>query len=114
MASIMRRCMAGTLSPPYPAMFKSVFTSIAFRGSKPTLPCSERAIPRTATSEEVTSSAQIATCTTSSRSRDGNPPPSHAGGSRFDDLVCIGPEHLANGTMPKRMPLTSAKTKATA
>jgi hypothetical protein len=33
------------------------------------LPLSDRSSPRTATMEEVTSRAQIATCTTSSRSR---------------------------------------------
>ena len=56
----MRLCMAGTLSPLYPAMLRVVFTSIAFPGSKPKLACMERAKPRTATSEEVTSTAQMA------------------------------------------------------
>src|SRR5260370_927806 len=42
---------------------------MAFRGSKPKWLCSERARPRTATIEEVTSTAQIAICTASNRSR---------------------------------------------
>jgi hypothetical protein len=43
---------------------------MAFCGSKPKLLCSERTIPRTATSEEVTSTAQMAICAASSRSRN--------------------------------------------
>ena len=50
-------------------MLSAVSTSIAFCGSKPKLLCSERKSPRTATSEEVTSTAQIAICTTSNKSR---------------------------------------------
>src|ERR1035437_5696948 len=58
-ASTMRFSMAVTLSPRYPALFKSTPSSIAFRGSKPKWLLSERASPRTATIDEVTSTAQI-------------------------------------------------------
>ena len=46
-----------------------ILTIIVFRGSKPKLPFSERMSPRTATMEEVISTAQMAICTTSNRSR---------------------------------------------
>jgi hypothetical protein len=42
---------------------------MAWRGSKPKSLRSERTSPRTATIEEVTSTAQIAICTTSNTSR---------------------------------------------
>jgi hypothetical protein len=50
-------------------VLRAVSTSIAFCGSKPKLLCIERTSPRTATSEEVTSTAQIAIWTTSKMSR---------------------------------------------
>ena len=75
-------------------MVRFVLTSIAFRGSKPKLLCSERISPRTATIEEVTSTAQIAICTTSNRSRTVIRRPTLPLGSRLDDLVRIGSQHL--------------------
>src|SRR5260370_13882996 len=68
-ASRMRFCISGTLSPLYPALLRSVSTSIAFFGSNPKSACSERTSPRTATIDDVTSTAQIAICTTNSTSR---------------------------------------------
>jgi hypothetical protein len=59
-ASIMRFCMGATRSALYPAMGRSAPTSIAFRASKPKSLCNARARPRTATIEDVTSTAQIA------------------------------------------------------
>src|SRR5215510_12324477 len=50
-------------------MFSSASISITFPGSKPKLPCNERISPRTATIEEVTSTAQMAICATISTSR---------------------------------------------
>jgi hypothetical protein len=52
-------------NPPY----QTVSIGMAFRDSKPKLLCSERVSPRTETIEEVTSTAQIAICTTSNASR---------------------------------------------
>ncbi len=65
----MRFCMTGDRVALVTCHAEIRLTSIALRGSKPKLLCSERASPRTATIEEVTSTAQIAICTTSSRSR---------------------------------------------
>ena len=50
-------------------MDRSVFTSIAFWGTKPKLLRNDRTIPRTATKDEVTSTAQMAIWPASSRSR---------------------------------------------
>jgi hypothetical protein len=50
-------------------MLSAVSTNIALLGSKPKLLWSDRTSPRTATSDEVTSTAQIATCVTSNKSR---------------------------------------------
>ena len=68
--------------------------SMVFCGSKPKLSCKDRESPRTATIEEVTSTAQIAICTTSNRSRASDPPTHSPGRSRFDDLVRIGAKYL--------------------
>ena len=68
-ASIMRRCVAGILSMLYSAIPKFASTINAFLGSKPKSLLSDRASPRTATKEEVTSTAQIAICAPSSSSR---------------------------------------------
>ena len=66
----MRFCITGSPSPLYPAMLRTVSTRSAFCGSNPKLLCSDRTSPRTATSEDVTSTAQIATCATSNKSAD--------------------------------------------
>jgi hypothetical protein len=73
----------------------------------------ERMSPRTATIDEVTSTAQIAIWTTSNTSRTVIRRPNRARRSRFDDLVRIGPENLAHRNNSEQNPLTNAKTKAT-
>ena len=57
-----------TISP----IVRSVSTSRVLFGWKPKSRCCERIGPRTATIDEVTSTAQIAICTTSSESRTPN------------------------------------------
>ena len=44
---------------------------------------------------------------------DGDSPPQPRCGSRFDDLIWIGPENLAHRNNAEENPLTNAKTKAT-
>jgi len=64
-------------------------------GSKPKLLCSERTSPRTATSEEVTSNAQIAILHYEQQVSDSDPPPHRAGWiPDFDDLIWIRMKHL--------------------
>ena len=94
-------------------MFRTVFTSKAFRGSKPKLLPSELRSPRTATIDDVTSTAQIAICTTSNMSRT-------VIRRRLDvldpDLTISYGSVLSTwrtGARPKRSPLTNARTKAT-
>jgi hypothetical protein len=112
----MRLCMAGTRSPVYPAILRSVFTNIAFRGSNPKLLCIDCISPRTATSEDVTSTAQMETCITSSTSRAF---------TRRPELPAITPADPAlttsyglvrkiwrTGTAPKRKPLAKASNNA--
>ncbi len=70
------------------------FRHIVFCSSKPKLPCSERTSPRTATIEEVTSTAQIAICTTSKRSRRVIRRPASTARPGFDDLIGIGAKYL--------------------
>ena len=53
----------------YPALCRSNLASIAPSGENPKLLCSDRTKPRSATSDEVTSTAHTAICTTSSTSR---------------------------------------------
>ena len=82
-------------------------------GSKPKLLCSERTSPRTATSEDVTRTAQIAICATRSTSRIVSLRPILA----FDPALTIS-YGLARriwriGTMPNKNPLSRAKPKAT-
>ena len=95
-------------------MLGTVEISIAFRGSNPKLLCNERSNPRTATIEEVTSTAQIAICNTSNRSRNVTRAPI----TPVDPDLTIWYESTFStwrtGTMPKRIPLASAKIKATA
>ena len=85
---------------------------MAFLGSKPKLPFSERASPRTATSEEVTSSAQIAICATSNRSRIVIRRPILP--SDPDLMISYGSVRRTcfTGTAPNRNPLTRANSKA--
>ena len=90
------RCRHDSL--PY---VRSVSISIVFRGSNPKLLWSERIIPRTATREEVISTAQIAICTPSSRSRIVILRAARRSRSRFDDLVGIGLKHLSHGHRAK-------------
>ena len=107
----MRLCIAGTLSPLYPAILRSVSTSIAFRGSKPKLLCIERTSPRTATIDEVTSTAQMAICDNKQHVAHGDSAAERAGRSRFDDLVRIGAEYLAHRNNAEENPLTNARPK---
>jgi len=95
-------------------MARLVFTSIALRGSKPKLLRSERANPRTATREEVTSTAQIAICAASSRSRTVIRRPTVPVDPAFTIWYGLARSTWRTGTMPKRNPLTSAKAKAMA
>ena len=74
---------------------------MAFRGSKPKLLCSERASPRTATIEEVTSTAQIAICTPSNRSRTVIRRATLPLDPRYDDLIGIRAEYLPHGDCAK-------------
>ncbi len=67
---------------------------MAFRGSKPKLLCSERSSPRTATIEEVISTAQMAICATSNRSRPVIRRPSLLVDPDFRQLIWIGAEYL--------------------
>jgi hypothetical protein len=50
-------------------MLRSVFTCIVLRGSNPKLLCKDRIMPRTATSDDVTSTAHTAICNARRRSR---------------------------------------------
>ncbi len=94
-------------------MARLTLTSIVLRGSNPKLPCSERASPRTATIEEVTSTAQIAICTTSKRSRTVIRRPA----APLDPALTIWYGSVLStwrtGTIPKRNPLTNARARAT-
>ena len=109
----MRRCISGVLSPEYPAICRSVSTSILCSGWKPKLLCSDRASPRTATSDDVTSTAQIAICPASNKSRSVNRrmPPT-APPAR---IVCHGSAFITcrTGTIPNSSPLTNASANAT-
>ncbi len=86
---------------------------MAFCGWNPKLLWSERASPRTATSEEVMSTAQMAICAIRSRSRMVK--------RRIVEslmpvrMVCQGSARSTwrTGTMPKSSPLASAIASAT-
>ena len=86
-----RHLIAGVATP----CCRSVSTSIVFFGSKPKLLCIDRASPRMATSDEVTSTAQIAICTTSSTSRSVSRRRwRHAAAAVTNHLPWIRPHHL--------------------
>src|SRR5579864_1434315 len=112
--SIMRFCIAGTASSLYPAISKSVSTSVTPCGSKPKLLCSERTNPRTATIDEVTSRAQIAICKLSSASRKVMRCRSFV--SELDFTISYGSvcSTCLTGTAPNSMPLANASNTATA
>ncbi len=95
-ASLMRFCIAGTSSPLYPAMARSVFHQHRVPRLETEIAVQRADNPRTATSEEVTSTAQMAICTTSSRSRTVIRRPAVPADPAFNDLVRIGPQHLAH------------------
>ena len=96
-------------------MFRSLSTSVTFCGTKPKLLFIERASPRTATRDDVTSTAQIAICTTSRKSRTvkRRSPPTLAAPVR---ITCHGSERITcrTGTMPNSSPLASDNASATA
>ena len=68
-ASIIAFFFSSATSPACSIWLRSISASIAPCGWKPSGACSVRTMPRTATSEAVTSSVQIAICAPSNRSR---------------------------------------------
>ena len=105
--------MAGALPALYPAVARSTPAVIVSRGSKPNLLCSERTSPLTATSEEVTRTAQIAIWATSSTSRSVTLRPILALDPALMISYGLAPRICRIGTMPKRNALSNARPNAT-
>jgi hypothetical protein len=113
-ASIIAFFFSSGTSSPGSTSLRSVSASIAPCGWKPRGACSKRAMPRTATSEAVTSSVQIAICAPSNRSRAAN---------RRIGIESTGPLFIAcngllwhawrAGTIPKNNALIRVKISAT-
>ena len=94
-------------------MARLTLASIVLPGSKPKFEFSERSNPRTATIDDVTRTAQMAICTTSSTSRTVSLRPILALDPALTISYGLARRTWRTGTMPKRNPLTKARTKAT-
>src|ERR1700728_3099047 len=94
-------------------MPRSVSASTTFSISKPNRSCNERTNPRTATREDVTSTAQIAICTTSSTSRVLIFFPPLVLVPAFTTSYGLVRSTCLTGTAPNSSPLNSASSTAT-